>query len=313
MAENGKRKTLRKRAPHGERSEQKGAPKGEAWREDAPSGSRGGRSAASRTGSAVTSRRDRPTAPRDARPVASRALYIEGRRAAAEALRTSFPVKRALIAEGQRDAGTSQYVDAFKAAGIPVDFVPRDTLEEISSHGAHQGIALEVGAFPYKAIEDVIAASGTGPALVVVLDHVTDEGNLGAIARSAEVVGAAGLVIANKRAAGVGVGTFKTSAGAVMHLPIAQVANLARAVDQLKEAGFWVVGATEHAEDIVWDAPLDGRIALVMGSEGEGISRLLLEKCDYLAKLPQRGATESLNVAQAATVFCYEWLRRNNG
>ena len=114
-------------------------------------------------------------------------------------------------------------------------------------------------------------------------------------------------------AAGVTVGSYKTSAGAVMHLPIAQVPNIARALDDLKAAGFWVGGASEHAEGSCWDAPFEGRIALVMGSEGDGISRLVLEKCDFLTKLPQRGMTESLNVAQATTALCFEWLRRNAG
>lgn len=145
---------------------------------------------------------------------------------------------------------------------------------------------------------------------MVVLDHVTDEGNFGAIVRSAEVVGAAGVVVANARAATVGPGAYKTSAGAVLHLPIAQVPNLARAIDQLKEAGFWACAATEHAEQDVWHAPVYGRLALVMGSEGEGISRLVLDHCDFGARLPQRGRVESLNVAQATTVMCYEWLRR---
>ena len=140
---------------------------------------------------------------------------------------------------------------------------------------------------------------------------MTDAGNFGAIVRSAEVVGAAGVVIASKRAAEVTVATYKTSAGAVMHLPIAQVPNIARALDDLKDAGFWVCGASEHAEQVCWDAPLAGRLALVMGSEGEGVSRLVLEKCDFLTKLPQRGLTESLNVAQAATALAFEWMRRN--
>lgn len=146
---------------------------------------------------------------------------------------------------------------------------------------------------------------------MLVLDHVTDAGNFGAIVRSAEVVGAAGVVIANKRAAEVTVATYKTSAGAVMHLPIAQVPNIARALEDLKEAGFWACGASEHAEQVCWDAPLEGRVALVMGSEGEGISRLVLQTCDFLTKLPQRGETESLNVAQAATALSFEWMRRN--
>lgn len=267
-----------------------------------------GRSKGRSAGSSVRGAAVRPGASR--RPLGE---YIEGRRAAAEALRTGFPVKRALVAdaEGRRDAALAQLVDQLRGANIPVEYVAAEQLDALSSHGAHQGIVLEVGAFPYVDLADVIAAAGAGPALVVVLDHVTDAGNFGAIVRSAEVVGAVGVVIANKRAAEVTVATYKTSAGAVMHLPIACVPNIARALEQLKAAGFWTVGASEHAEGSCWDAPLTGRIALVMGSEGDGISRLVLETCDDLTKLPQRGATESLNVAQAATALCYEWLRVN--
>lgn len=239
--------------------------------------------------------------------------YIEGRRAAVEALRTGFPVKRALVADSasRRDASLTELIDQLRSAGVPVDYVAPEKLDELSSHGAHQGVMLEVGEFPYADLADIIARAGTDSALVVVLDHVTDAGNFGAIVRSAEVVGAAGVVIATKRAAEVNIGAYKTSAGAVMHLPIARVPNIARALDDLKDAGFWVVGASEHAEGTCWDAPLGGRIALVMGSEGTGISRLVLETCDDLIKLPQRGKTESLNVAQAATALCYEWLRQN--
>lgn len=238
--------------------------------------------------------------------------YIEGRRAAVEALRAGFPVKRALVAEGEgKDAALAQLVAYLHAAGVPVITRPRAELDALSAHGAHQGIAFEVGAFPYAELTDIVARAGEGPALVVVLDHVTDAGNFGAIVRSAEVVGAAGVVIARKRAAEVNVGAYKTSAGAVMHLPIARVPNIARALEELKAAGFWTVGASEHAEGTCWETPLTGRIALVMGSEGEGLSRLVLETCDDLVRLPQRGMTESLNVAQATTALVYEWLRVN--
>ena len=272
---------------------------------------RGGKQAAS--GSRPIRRNDRAATPKGqrdrtqaARPQRDRnrdnvqvpkGEFIEGRRAAAEALRTAL----------------SRLVDDLNAAGVRIKYVPRAQLDALSSHGAHQGIALEVGNFPYADIADILDRAGEGPALVVVLDHVTDDGNFGAIVRSAEVVGAAGVIIANKRAAGVTVGSYKTSAGAVMHLPIAQVPNIARALDDLKAAGFWVGGASEHAEGSCWDAPFEGRVALVMGSEGDGISRLVLEKCDFLTKLPQRGMTESLNVAQATTALCFEWLRRNAG
>ena len=278
---------------------------------------RGGKQAAS--GSRPIRRNDRTAAPKGqrersqaqaARPQrdrnrdnvqAPKGEFIEGRRAAAEALRTGFPIKCALIAEGgERDAALSRLIDDLNAAGVRIKYVPRAQLDALSSHGAHQGIALEVGNFPYADVADILGRAGDGPALVVVLDHVTDDGNFGAIVRSAEVVGAA-------------VGSYKTSAGAVMHLPIAQVPNIARALDDLKAAGFWVGGASEHAEGSCWDAPFEGRVALVMGSEGDGISRLVLEKCDFMTKLPQRGMTESLNVAQATTALCFEWLRRNVG
>ncbi len=247
-----------------------------------------------------------------ARPGATRANLIEGRRAVAEALDAGIPLKRALVAAstGERDRSLEELVVRLEQADVRVDYVARDLLDSRSSHGAHQGIMLEVEPFAYATLDDVIEAAGEGDALVLLLDHVTDEGNFGAIVRTAEVVGAAGVVVANARAARVGTAAYKTSAGAVLHLPIAQVPNLATAAEQLKEAGFWVGAATEHAHDDVWHAPLDGRICLVMGSEGSGVSALMRKKCDFECKLPQRGRVESLNVAQATTAICYEWLRR---
>ena len=243
----------------------------------------------------------------------SKGDLIEGRRAAAEALELGLPITRALI---QKDSGAvdptlADLARRLAANGVEVERVARPVLDSLSSHGAHQGIMLKVRPYRYASLYDIIEAAGSGNALVIVLDHVTDEGNFGAIVRTAEVVGAAGVVVAKSRAARVGVGAYKTSAGAVMHLPIAQVPNLASALDELKEHGFWAGGATEHARDLVWDAPVAGRLALVMGSEGSGISRLVRQHCDFEFKLPQRGQVESLNVAQATTAIAYEWLRRD--
>ena len=250
--------------------------------------------------------------PQQRQTSASRGDLIEGRRAAEEALAAGVPLKSALVQIQSMDADPAleRLARRLDAAGIPVERVPRARLDQLSSHGAHQGVVVRTKPFKYAELSDVVAAAGKGNALVLVLDHVTDEGNFGAIVRTAEVVGAAGVVIAKARSASVGVGAYKTSAGAVLHIPIAQVSNLARAVEELKQAGFWACASTEHAADDVWSAPLAGRVALVMGSEGEGISRLVLEKCDFACKLPQRGRVESLNVAQACTVMCYEWLRR---
>ena len=195
--------------------------------------------------------------------------------------------------------------------------ISRKKLDEISERGSHQGVIAEALPFEYvngSAIIEAAEASAAkhdGRALVVVLDHLTDAGNLGAIARSAESVGAAGIVIPNKRAARVTAATYKSSAGAISHIPVAQVANIASTLDRLKEEGFWVAAATEHAADVIWDANLKGKIALVMGNEGEGVSRLVLEHCDFGVKLPQVGDISSLNVAQASTACMYEWLRPN--
>lgn len=259
---------------------------------------------------AKTERNSKPRTQR--RESSNKGDYIEGRRAVAEALELGIPVQRALIQKdaGGVDAALADLERELKAADIEIERVAKPILDSLSSHGAHQGVMLKVAPYKYAELADIIAAAGEGSALVIVLDHVTDEGNFGAIVRTAEVVGAAGVVIAKARAARVGVGAYKTSAGAVMHLPIAQVSNLASALDELKEAGFWAGAATEHADDVIWDAPLSGRLALVMGSEGSGISRLVQEHCDFGFKLPQRGNIESLNVAQATTAIAYEWLRR---
>ncbi|WP_455137225.1 23S rRNA (guanosine(2251)-2'-O)-methyltransferase RlmB [Thermophilibacter sp.] len=281
-----------------------GAPKGKGPRgEKFPRGERprGSRGASASRGPA-----------RGGRDQRDRSDLIEGRRAVEEALACGMPLRSALVQErsGERDQALERIAARLEEAGVAVERVPRARLDALSSHGAHQGVVVRARPFAYAELSDVIAAAGSGDALVVVLDHVTDQGNFGAIVRTAEVVGAAGVVVAKARAASVGVGAYKTSAGAVLHLPIAQVPNLARALEELKAAGFWACAATEHAETDVWHAPFAGRLALVMGSEGEGVSRLVAETCDFSCRLPQRGRVESLNVAQATTVLCYEWLRR---
>ena len=268
-------------------------------------GSKGGRSAQGARGQRGAS----AGRPGNKKPATD---LIEGRRAVAEALTVGIPLKNALVqtASGQKDQEIEALARQLEQEGIPVERVAKPVLDSLSSHGAHQGIIVRTQPFAYADLSEIIQRAGSENALVVVLDHVTDEGNFGAIVRSAEVVGAAGVVIANARAARVGVGAYKTSAGAVLHLPIAQISNLPRALEELKAAGFWTCGSTEHATQSVWEAPMEGRLALVMGSEGSGISRLMLEKCDFTCKLPQFGQVESLNVAQATTVMCYEWLRR---
>jgi 23S rRNA (guanosine2251-2'-O)-methyltransferase len=166
-------------------------------------------------------------------------------------------------------------------------------------------------AYDYATLHDLIELSReAADALIVVLDHITDVGNFGAIVRSAEVVGALGLVIPKNRSVSVNDAVYRTSAGAIDHIRVAREANIADSLHKLKDAGFWVGAASEHASLDVWSAPLQGKLVIVMGAEDQGISRLVRSVCDFEFRLPQRGVTQSLNVAQAATAIMYEWLRR---
>jgi 23S rRNA (guanosine2251-2'-O)-methyltransferase len=244
--------------------------------------------------------------------------YIEGKRPVIEALRTHVPISELLVADNlQRDGLVEDILRKARQTNTPVKTVPRRDLDKRSERGSHQGVMAQTKPFEYVSLQAILDAAqhraqeNGGAALVVLLDHITDAGNLGAIVRSAEAAGASGIVLPNKRAARVGAATYKSSAGAVAHVNISQVANIAQTIERLKKEGYWVAGASEQAQEVVWDANLKGRIALVLGSEGEGLARLTQESCDFLVKLPQVGRVASLNVAQAATACMYEWVRQN--
>ena len=240
---------------------------------------------------------------------------LEGRHALEEALETDTPIDVVWVSAALADdEQLSRLAGRARSKGAKIHYVDPAELDLVSSHGAHQGVAAQLKPYRYASLADLVrAAEGCENALIVATDHVTDAGNFGAIVRSVEVVGGTGVLIPNKRNARVNTAAYKTSAGAVLHLPIAMEPNLARSLAALKEEGFWVVGASEHASDLLWDAPLSGRVVLVMGSEGSGLSRLTLEACDMLVKLPQAGKVESLNVAQATTAIAYEWARQCRG
>ena len=247
------------------------------------------------------------------------AEYIEGKRAVIESLRSDVPMKRLMMADNlsERDGLVRDIMRKAKQRSIRIEKADRKKLDSISERGSHQGVIAEAEPYPYVNVTHILEAAEStfkahnDSALVIVCDHITDAGNLGAIARSAESVGASGIIIPNKRSAHVTAATYKSSAGAIAHIPVSQVANICSTLERLKEAGYWVAAASEHAHDLLWETNLKGRIALVLGNEQDGISRLVLESCDFLAKLPQMGEVSSLNVAQASTVFMYEWLRQN--
>ncbi len=248
----------------------------------------------------------------------SQYMLLEGKHAVLEALRFGTPLIEIICAKTERSEA-SRAADKMLAeierraqqAKVRIVWLPKQTLDAQSERGAHQGIMAKARPFVYTPLSKVLqAAKNRDNALVIVLDHVTDPGNLGAIARSAEVVGALGLVVARNRAASITPAAHKAAAGALNMLPVSQENNIVRALDFLKKEGFWVAGASEKAEQVAWDAKLTGKIALVMGAEGAGLSRLVEESCDFLVRLPQQGKIDSLNVAQATTALAYEYLRQ---
>jgi len=239
---------------------------------------------------------------------------IEGRNAVLEWLRSGAPLERVLVAEGTRPHPTLDEIRRLAGeADVPVETVARRALDERSARGAHQGVMAQAAPFRYAALDDVLRLThGRERALVVVLDHVTDPGNLGAVVRSVEVAGGDAVVIPRERSAPVGAVAHKASAGATAYLPIVQVPNVVQAIDALKDAGFWVAGADERASEDLWHASLSGRLTLVLGAEGTGLARLTREHCDFLVAIPVAGRVASLNVAQAASVLVFEWVRRGS-
>lgn len=244
-----------------------------------------------------------------------RGEIVEGRNAVVEALRSGRRVSRLLMADGTKPNPVLDEIARRAAdAGVRVERAPRRELDELSPRGAHQGVVAFAAAFAFTPLADVVAEGGAARrSLVVVLDHVTDPGNLGAVARTCEAVGAHGLILPKDRAASVTPVAEKAAAGAFSYLPVVQVANLVQALRALKDAGYWVAGAQEGGSSDVWDTPLDDHLVLVAGAEGTGLARLTRDNCDLLVSLPIRGSVGSLNVAQAVTALSYEWLRRGRG
>lgn len=237
---------------------------------------------------------------------------IEGRNAVIESLRSGLPIERILVAEGQKPGGALAEIERLaRERSVEIVRTPKARLDKVSDHGSHQGVVAYARPFVFADLGAVLARnSGQDRSLIIALDHVTDPGNLGAVARSAEVAGADAVIVPSRRSAAVGPAAFKASAGALAHLPLCQETNLVRALERLKEAGYWIAGADGSAPQVAWDCDLDGRLVIVLGSEGEGLSRLARETCDFLVRLPVAGQVDSLNVAQAATVLAFEWVRR---
>jgi 23S rRNA (guanosine2251-2'-O)-methyltransferase len=207
--------------------------------------------------------------------------------------------------EGHRPLGT--IVGLAKANHIPYLFLPKQALDKMSPH--HQGVVATLSPKEYVPLEQILAAAGPSPFLVL-LDEIEDPQNLGAILRSAECAGANGIVIPERRSAGLTETVFEVSAGALEHLPVARVSNLAQTMEALKERGIWLVGAEGEGDGLFYEFDYTQPVAVVLGSEGSGLRQLTRKKCDRLLSIPMRGKVNSLNVAAAASVFFFEVVRQ---
>ena len=236
---------------------------------------------------------------------------IEGRNAVMEALRAGRTIDKIFIAKGDVDKTLGHIASKARSAGIVVTEADRRKLDAMSQTHAHQGVIALCAVKEYSTIEDMLAIAaerGEAP-LLVLCDEISDPHNLGAIIRTAECVGAHGVIIPKRRSAGLTAVVDKTSAGALEHMAVARVPNLAAAIETLKKNGLWIYGTAAEGANELWKTDLTG---IVIGSEGTGISRLVREKCDFLVSIPLRGQISSLNASAAAAVLLYEALRQRS-
>ena len=237
---------------------------------------------------------------------------IEGRNALTEALKSGRTIDKVYVAEGSTDRALTRLAALAKEAGAVVVPVDRRKLDQMSPTGAHQGVIAAVAAHEYASVDDILALAaerGEAP-LIVICDELSDPHNLGAILRSAECAGAHGVIIPKRRSVGLTAVVAKTSAGAVEYLPVARVANIANTIRELKEKGVWIYGTAADGASGLYRTDLTGPTAIVIGNEGEGMSRLVRESCDVLVSIPMKGRISSLNASAAATVLLYEALRQ---
>ncbi len=235
-----------------------------------------------------------------------------GRQVVLQLLRESPDrVQKVFLGKNVSEAFARQIKTLAAGAGIAVQPVGADILSEMCGQANHQGIACRSGEVSIMEFEDLIKGLPSGgSALIVLLDHIQDPHNLGAIVRSAEACGAKGVVFPRRRGALPGGAVVKVSAGAALRLPMAGVTNIARTVEQLQEAGFWTIGLENKMGRSLWSEEMPERTALVVGAEGEGLSRLVSEKCDELVQIPITGSTGSLNASVACAVGMFEWARK---
>ncbi len=240
-------------------------------------------------------------------------LTIEGRNAVMEAFRSGKTIDRLLVQEGNTEGAIGTILKEAKKQNAVVSFVKKERLEQVSVTGKHQGVIAFAAAYEYAEVSDILAIArekGEAPFLIL-LDGIEDPHNLGAIIRTANLAGAHGVIIPKRRAVGLTATVAKTSAGALNYTPVAKVTNLVQTMEELKKEGMWFVCADMGGE-VMYRQNLTGPIGLVIGNEGEGVSRLVKETCDYVTSIPMKGEIDSLNASVAAGVLMYEIVRQRS-
>jgi len=231
-----------------------------------------------------------------------------------EALRSDAQIDTILINKEAAKGSLNKIFELAKAKNILIKNVDKAVLDRLSESKNHQGVIAEAMEYEYKDIEDILAYAGEKGEmpLIVILDEITDVHNLGSIIRSAECLGAHGVIIPKRRAAQINAVAAKSSAGAVEYLPVCRVTNIADTLDTLKEKGFWIYGADMEGGKYIYEEKFDVPVGLVIGSEGSGIGRLVKEKCDILVKIPMKGNVSSLNASNAASIIIYEIMKQRS-
>ncbi len=239
---------------------------------------------------------------------------IEGRNAVLEAYRAGKTIDKLYVQDGVKDGPIQSIIREAKKQDTIVNFVSRERLNQMSEEGHHQGVIAHAAAYEYAEVEDILkAAEEKGePPFIFLLDGIEDPHNLGAIIRTANLAGAHGVIIPKRRASGLTAVVAKTSAGALNYPPVAKVTNLAATIEELKEKGLWFVCADMNGE-LMYRLNLKGPVGLVIGGEGDGVGRLVREKCDMVASIPMKGNIDSLNASVAAGVLAYEIVRQRLG
>jgi len=238
-------------------------------------------------------------------------LMVEGRNAVIEAFRSGKPVDKLFVLDGCQDGPVRTIIREAKKHDTIINFVTKERLDQISETKKHQGVIAYAAAYEYSEVEDMLELAkkkGEDPFLIL-LDNIEDPHNLGAIIRTANLAGAHGVIIPKRRAVGLTATVAKTSAGALNYTPVAKVTNLAKTMEELKEKGLWFVCADMGGESM-YRLNLTGPIGMVIGNEGDGVSRLVKEKCAFIASIPMKGDIDSLNASVAAGVLAYEIVRQ---